>query len=167
MVTLWRTGVFIKRKKNLPLSQQIMALMLFSSTVVLVALLHAAAEKRTGSMPSMGRDISNKEIQLTVQGQTVSSNFGTIDSAQFNIEQLIHAGIANELFPAKENTLTRSEEKLLRQLSEDSYEAYMQLKNHPAFVDYLAEISPLRFYSRNQYWQQAYEARLENIRPFH
>jgi phosphoenolpyruvate carboxylase len=96
---------------------------------------------------SMGRDISNKEIQLTVQGQTVSSNFGTIDSAQFNIEQLIHAGIANELFPAKENTLTRSEEKLLRQLSEDSYEAYMQLKNHPAFVDYLAEISPLRFYS--------------------
>ncbi len=96
---------------------------------------------------SMGRDISNKEIQLTVQGQTVSSNFGTIDSAQFNIEQLIHAGIANELFPAKENTLTRSEEKLLRQLSEDSYGAYMQLKNHPAFVDYLAEISPLRFYS--------------------
>jgi phosphoenolpyruvate carboxylase len=96
---------------------------------------------------SMGRDISNKEIQLTVQGQTVSSNFGTIDSAQFNIEQLVHAGVANELFPAKENTLSRSEERLLKQLSEDSYEAYMQLKNHPAFVDYLAEISPLRFYS--------------------
>jgi phosphoenolpyruvate carboxylase len=96
---------------------------------------------------SMGRDISNKEIQLTVQGQTVSSNFGTIDSAQFNIEQLVHAGVANELFPTKENTLSRSEERLLKQLSEDSYEAYIQLKNHPAFVDYLAEISPLRFYS--------------------
>ena len=53
----------------------------------------------------MGHDISNKEIQLTVQGQTVSSNFGTIDSAQFNIEQLIHAGIANDLFSSKENTL--------------------------------------------------------------
>src|SRR6185503_5329259 len=38
---------------------------------------------------SMGRNISNKEIQLTIQGQTVSSNFGTIDSAQFNIEQLL------------------------------------------------------------------------------
>ncbi|MFT4153854.1 phosphoenolpyruvate carboxylase [Parafilimonas sp.] len=96
---------------------------------------------------SMGHDISNKEIQLTVQGQTVSSNFGTISSAQFNIEQLIHAGIANDLFSSKENTLTRSEERLLKQLSEDSYEAYIQLKNHPAFVDYLAEISPLRFYS--------------------
>ncbi|HXL55537.1 MAG TPA: phosphoenolpyruvate carboxylase, partial [Chitinophagaceae bacterium] len=50
---------------------------------------------------SMGRDIANKEIQLTIQGQTVSSNFGTIDSAQFNIEQLIHAGISNDLFSTK------------------------------------------------------------------
>ena len=48
---------------------------------------------------SMGKDISNKEIQLTVQGQTVSSNFGTIDAAQFNIEQLMHAGISNGIFP--------------------------------------------------------------------
>jgi phosphoenolpyruvate carboxylase len=96
---------------------------------------------------SMGHDISNKEIQLTVQGQTVSSNFGTINAAQFNIEQLIHAGIANDLLSSKENTLGRSEERLLRQLSEDSYQSYIQLKNHPAFVDYLAEISPLRYYS--------------------
>ena len=96
---------------------------------------------------SMGHDISNKEIQLTVQGQTVSSNFGTINAAQFNIEQLIHAGIANDLFSSKENTLGRSEERLLKQLSEDSYNSYLQLKNHPAFVDYLAEISPLRYYA--------------------
>ena len=96
---------------------------------------------------SMGHDISNKEIQLTVQGQTVSSNFGTINAAQFNIEQLIHAGIANDLFSSKENTLGRSEERLLKQLSEDSYISYSQLKNHPSFVDYLAEISPLRYYA--------------------
>ena len=96
---------------------------------------------------SMGHDISNKEIQLTVQGQTVSSNFGTISAAQFNIEQLINAGITNDLFSSKENTLTRGEERLLKQLSEDSYDAYLELKNNPAFVDYLAEISPLRFYS--------------------
>ena len=41
----------------------------------------------------MGKNIANKEIQLTIQGQTVSSNFGTIDSAQYNIEQLLNAGI--------------------------------------------------------------------------
>lgn len=96
---------------------------------------------------SMGHDISNKEIQLTVQGQTVSSNFGILESAQFNIEQLINAGISNDLLSSQEDTLTRAEEKLLKQLSEHGYEAYSELKNNPVFVDYLAEISPLRFYS--------------------
>ena len=53
----------------------------------------------------MGKNISNKEIQLTIQGQTVSSNFGTVDSAQFNIEQLMHAGISNDLFSNRHITL--------------------------------------------------------------
>ena len=97
---------------------------------------------------SMGKNISDKEIQLTIQGQTVSSNFGTIEAAQFNIEQLVNAGISNELFEKKEITLSKSEESLLRQLSEDSFTSYLGLKNHPYFVDYLANVSPLRFYSQ-------------------
>jgi FKBP-type peptidyl-prolyl cis-trans isomerase (trigger factor) len=28
--------------------------------------------------------IEDKEIQLTIQGQTISSNFGTLNSSQFN-----------------------------------------------------------------------------------
>ena len=96
---------------------------------------------------SMGQNISNKEIQLTIQGQTVSSNFGTIDSAQFNIEQLIHAGISNELFNKRPGTLQAKEEAMLQQLADDSFTAYTTLKNHPYFTDYLAHVSPLRFYS--------------------
>jgi phosphoenolpyruvate carboxylase len=96
---------------------------------------------------SMGKNISNKEIQLTVQGQTVSSSFGTIDAAQYNIEQLIHAGISNELFSKKEITLETGEEELLSQLANDSFAAYTTLKKHPYFIDYLAHVSPLRFYS--------------------
>ena len=96
---------------------------------------------------SMGRNISNKEIQLTIQGQTVSSNFGTIDAAQYNIEQLIHAGISNELFSSRAGTLGPSEETLLQQLADDSFVSYKNLKNHPYFTDYLAHVSPLRFYS--------------------
>ncbi len=96
---------------------------------------------------SMGQNISNKEIQLTIQGQTVSSNFGTIDSAQFNIEQLIHAGISNELFNKRPGTLQPMEEAMLQQLADDSFTAYTTLKNHPYFTDYLAHVSPLRFYS--------------------
>ena len=96
---------------------------------------------------SMGKDISNKEIQLTVQGQTVSSNFGTIDSAQFNIEQLIHAGISNELFSTKKVTLSVDEKKLIQTLADDSYQSYIELKEHPDFVEYLSHASPLRFYA--------------------
>ena len=96
---------------------------------------------------SMGKNIANKEIQLTIQGQTVSSNFGTIDTAQFNIEQLIHAGISNDLFSTKELTLEADEEALLVELSEESYKAYIALREHPYFLQYLNEVSPLRFYN--------------------
>ena len=96
---------------------------------------------------SLGKNISSKEIQLTIQGQTVSSNFGTIDSAQYNMEQLIHAGISNEIFPEKEITLTENEESLIQQLADISFDAYNQLKNHPDFLEYLIHASPLRFYS--------------------
>ena len=96
---------------------------------------------------SMGKNISNKEIQLTVQGQTVSSSFGTVDSAQFNIEQLLHAGISNELFNNRHVTLQDEEEVLLNQLAEESFIKYSALKNHPSFTDYLTQVSPLKFYS--------------------
>lgn len=96
---------------------------------------------------SMGKNISNKEIQLTIQGQTVSSNFGTIDAAQYNIEQLINAGISNDLFSSKTITLQQTEEELLLQLSQQSFEAYVELKNHPDFLTYLQHVSPVKFYS--------------------
>jgi phosphoenolpyruvate carboxylase len=95
----------------------------------------------------MGRNIANKEIQLTIQGQTVSSNFGTVDAAQFNLEQLIHAGISNELFSSRAVTLSEAEEALLQALADEGYRAFNQLKQHPNFLDYLEHTSPLRYYA--------------------
>jgi phosphoenolpyruvate carboxylase len=96
---------------------------------------------------SMGENISDRAIELTVQGQTVSSNFGTIEAAQFNIEQLIHAGIYSHLFNAKAETFSREEESLMQTLAEKSFESYSNLKNDPAFLEYLSEASPLKFYA--------------------
>lgn len=96
---------------------------------------------------SLGKNISGKEIQLTVQGQTVSSNFGTIDSAQYNMEQLIHAGISNALFSHKHTKMDADDEALLQQLADTGFETYCKLKNHPYFLAYLSHASPLRFYS--------------------
>ena len=96
---------------------------------------------------SMGENISNKEIQLTVQGQTVSSNFGTKDAAQYNIEQLLNAGISNDLFSSSKIMLSAEEEDLFVELSEISFDAYKKLKEHPDFMEYLIDTSPLKYYS--------------------
>ena len=96
---------------------------------------------------SMGKNISNKEIQLTIQGQTISSNFGTIDSAQFNMEQLMHAGISNALFSQRDITLTLEEESVLQSLADESYESFNVLKNNPDFLEYLNFASPLKYYA--------------------
>lgn len=96
---------------------------------------------------SLGKNIANEEIQLTIQGQTVSSNFGTIESAQFNIEQLINAGISNDLFASQKIILQDTEKELIQQLAEKSLAAYLELKKHPNFLEYLGHASPLRFYA--------------------
>jgi len=96
---------------------------------------------------SMGKNISNKEIQLTIQGQTVSSNFGMVDAAQYNIEQLVNAGVFNEIFSDKNETLNTSQETLISELADESFNAYTKLKEHPYFLEYLGHASPLKFYA--------------------
>jgi phosphoenolpyruvate carboxylase len=96
---------------------------------------------------SLGDQISNTEIQLTIQGQTISSNFGTVDSAQFNIEQLINAGISNKIFNSHKPNFTSKQEALISAFSEISLSAYMALKENPNFINYLQHASPLNFYT--------------------
>ncbi len=96
---------------------------------------------------SLGKNIANNEIQLTIQGQTVSSSFGTIDAAQYNMEQLINAGITNDLFIDRKVTLQEHEQQLIQTLADESYNAYNELKNHPNFLEYLSYVSPLQFYA--------------------
>lgn len=96
---------------------------------------------------SMGKDVSSKEIQLTIQGQTISSNFGTIDAAQYNMEQLLNAGLTAAVKHSSKPTLESEQQVLLYQLAKDGFDAYNALKNHPSFLDYLSHASPLRFYA--------------------
>jgi len=97
---------------------------------------------------SLGQTIENQEIQLTVQGQTISSNFGTVDSSKYNMEQLLSSGIANELFSNENTQLTKEESTLLADLAAKSYDAYVAFKNHPQFLPYLERISTLKYYAK-------------------
>ena len=97
---------------------------------------------------SLGPTIENKEIQLTVQGQTISSNFGTKDAAQYNIEQLLSAGISNELFSNANNIMTNNDIEIMNDLANVSYQAYSDFKNHPKFLPYLERMSTLKYYAK-------------------
>ncbi len=66
---------------------------------------------------SLGSNIENEQIQVTVQGQTISSNFGTLDSCRYNLENLLSAGVANEIFNKNENLLSDYDKNILDDLA--------------------------------------------------
>ena len=98
---------------------------------------------------SMGNQIENQEIQLTVQGQTITSTFGTIQSAQYNLEQLLSAGVSHELFSDARLQMSAQDRLILEELGNISYTSYQQLKENPLFLPYLQKFSPLNFYSKS------------------
>ena len=95
---------------------------------------------------SLGPTIEDKEVQLTIQGQTISSNFGTLESSQYNLEQLISSGNFNRL----ETNLAMSSdnEKVMDDLANRSYKEYVDFKNHPMFIPYLERMSTLKYYAK-------------------
>ncbi|MFN7094630.1 MAG: phosphoenolpyruvate carboxylase, partial [Burkholderiales bacterium] len=94
---------------------------------------------------SLGTETEAREIQLTIQGQTISSNFGTTDSAIYNMEQLFTAGLVAKLFPSPTETLNAAQEELLEELAEVCYQAYLALRHDELFIPYLEEITPLKY----------------------
>ena len=97
---------------------------------------------------SLGSKIASTEIQITIQGQTISSKFGTIESARFNLEQLMTAGLDNLIFDDEHKKLKDKERTVLNDMSRYSLDAYTELKNHDLFTPFLMEMSPLKYYNR-------------------
>jgi phosphoenolpyruvate carboxylase len=93
-----------------------------------------------------GQSIENHEIQLTIQGQTITSKFGNHESARFNLEQLLTAGLSNYVFPNDLQDFTPEQEALMAELAELSLTSYSDLKAHPKFLDYLEQATVLNFY---------------------
>lgn len=96
---------------------------------------------------SLGPTIEDKEVQLTIQGQTISSNFGTLDSSQYNLEQLISSGILNRIGDTK-LAMSQEDRDVMDNLAKTSYNAYKDFKNHAMFIPYLERMSTLKYYAR-------------------
>ncbi len=97
---------------------------------------------------SQGNTIANNKIELTIQGQTITSVFGNKDQAKYNFEQLLTAGIENEVFKNQKKDISEEERILIQELAELSYQKYVDLKENPLFVPYLQEISTLQYYGK-------------------
>jgi phosphoenolpyruvate carboxylase len=97
---------------------------------------------------SMGEEIANDHIQLTIQGQTVSSQYGSVETARFNMEQLINAGVISALHPNRNDLLDDRHKELISTMADESYKLFLALRQHPLFVEYLERFSPLKLLSR-------------------
>jgi len=84
---------------------------------------------------------------MTIQGQTVSSNFGTLNSSQYNLEQLITSGLKNRI-DGEKNKLSDDDRSVMNELAESSYETYKDFKSHAMFIPYLERMSTLKYYAK-------------------
>ena len=96
---------------------------------------------------AQSQKIANHEIQLTIQGQTITSTYGTKEHFIHNCEQLLTAGLSNNFF-AKENDISGESRQLIEELSAISFEKYKALKNHSMFLPYLENKSTLKYYNQ-------------------
>lgn len=102
---------------------------------------------------SQGPAIARHALELTIQGQVITSMYGTPHLFSRNLEELIQAGIGGgapgTITPEQsEVDVTDEDRQLLEELASSAYEAYVDLKKHPLFVPYLERMSTLRFYSK-------------------
>ena len=93
------------------------------------------------------KEIANNEIQLTIQGQTITSTYGTKEQFIYNCEQLLTAGLSNNFY-GEENVISKEQRSLIEELSELSFEKYDALKHHDKFMPYLENMSTLKYYTK-------------------
>lgn len=95
---------------------------------------------------ALGSRVESRQIQLTLQGQTISSHYGIKESAMHNLGYLITAGLSNNVYNQSEKDLTEEERHLMEELADAGYRKYNEFKNHPLFIPYLEEKSTLKYY---------------------
>lgn len=96
---------------------------------------------------ALGKKIESNQIQMTVQGQTISSNYGVKPAAQHNLSLLLAAGLENNLYDRPERELTPEQSQQIKTLAEASLTKYESLKQHELFLPYLEEMSTLNYYN--------------------
>ena len=78
----------------------------------------------------MGTFVESDEINCS--RSTISSNFGTIQSCQYNLEQLLSSGIQNSINDS--NSQSEKDDKKIQISSQTSVIRHTVTLSHPKFV---------------------------------
>lgn len=97
---------------------------------------------------SQGKTIANNQIELTIQGQTITSMYGAKTQAKFNFEQLLTAGLQSLVSEDSKANLDADERNILNDLANISLQKYLDLKAHEKFIPYLENRSTLKYYGK-------------------
>ncbi|MBZ0264951.1 phosphoenolpyruvate carboxylase [bacterium] len=95
---------------------------------------------------ALGKSVENRHVQLTLQGQTISSHYGIVAAAKHNLELVLTGALKSRLLDSEKANLNESQRQLIDEMARISYEAYHEFKQHPLFIPYLLERSTLRYY---------------------
>lgn len=95
---------------------------------------------------ALGSKIESRQLQLTLQGQTISSHYGLIESAVHNLGYLLTAGLTNNVYNQSGRDISDEDRALIEEMANDGYTKYESFKNDPLFVPFLEERSTLKFY---------------------
>ena len=95
---------------------------------------------------SLNKNTMGSQIQLTIQGQTISSKFGNPTSAKYNLEQLISSGL--HVLTKKEESENKDFSVLMEELSKVSLKKYIKLIERNDFMGYMENVTPLNYYQK-------------------
>jgi phosphoenolpyruvate carboxylase len=95
---------------------------------------------------ALGSKIESRKLQLTLQGQTISSHYGLKESATHNLGYLLSAGLTNNVYNQSDKDLTDDDRELMNTMAEAGHKKYNEFKNHPLFIPFLEERSTLKYY---------------------
>ncbi|MBX9783361.1 MAG: phosphoenolpyruvate carboxylase [Chitinophagaceae bacterium] len=94
-------------------------------------------------LESMPPGSHSGKMKLTVQGETIAQQFANLLNASYNLEMLLSGAAlqtAQTLFPA---TLPAYPLPALEQLASFAFEHYRNLVEHPSFIPFYSEATPI------------------------
>jgi phosphoenolpyruvate carboxylase len=82
-------------------------------------------------------------IRLTEQGETISQKYANKINATYNLELLMAGATAESLIDASKTTSSHELGNILDELSSDSRKAYEYLIQHPNFIPFFGDATPI------------------------